>query len=60
MAGMLAIAAAYAGYFSSGFILLPAGRDIVSYTMSIVPGGDVTRPLMAPASLKAQDFMWGV
>ena len=60
MAEMLATAAAYAGYFSSGFILLPAGRDIVSYTTNILPGEDVTRPLMTPASPKARDFMWGV
>ena len=47
-------------YLSSAFILLPAGRDIVSYSMCILPGEDTTRPLMTPASPKARAFMWGV
>lgn len=48
------------GYASSAFILLPAGRDIVSYSTCILPGEDKTRPLMTAVSPKARCFMWGV
>jgi hypothetical protein len=52
--------ASYIGYASSAFILLPAGRDIVSYKTCILPGEDKTRPLMTPINAKARTFMWGV
>lgn len=48
------------GYATSAFIFLPAGRDIVSYSTCILPGEDVTRPLMTAVSPKARNFMWGV
>ena len=52
--------ATYAGYIASGFILLPAGRDVISYGTCILPGEDTTRPLMTATSPKARNFMWGV
>ena len=57
---MADVAATYVGYFTSAFILLPAGRDIVSYATNLLPGEDKTRPLMTAASPKARTFMWGV
>jgi len=47
-------------YASSAFILLPAGRDIVSYKTCILPGEDTTRPLMNPSNPKAETVMWGI
>ena len=52
--------ATYAGYFSSAFILIPAGRDVVDYEMNLLPGEDKTRPLMTPTNPKTRTFMWGV
>ena len=48
------------GYATSAFILLPAGRDVVSYETSILPGEAETRPLMTATDPKARNFMWGV
>ena len=44
---------------SSAFILLPAGRDIVSYETSILPGEAETRPLMTMAHSSSRTGMWG-
>ena len=52
--------AAAVGYGTSAFIFLPAGRDVISYSTCILPGEDVTRPLMTPTNPKARTFMWGV
>ena len=57
--GLTSIATAV-GYFTSAFIFLPAGRDVVSYETAILPGEAETRPLMTPASPAARTFMWGV
>ena len=45
---------------SSAFILLPAGRDIVSYETSILPGEAETRPLMTMAHSSSRTGMWGI
>ena len=45
---------------SSAFILLPAGRDIVSYETSILPGEAETRPLMTMADPSARTMTWGM
>ena len=45
---------------SSAFILLPAGRDIVSYQTSILPGEAETRPLMTMAHSSSRTGMWGI
>ena len=47
-------------YFTSAFILLPAGRDVISYETAILPGEDVTRPLMTATSENARTLMWGI
>lgn len=47
-------------YASSGFILLPAGRDIVSPGTNLLPGEDTTRPLMTMTSPSARTFTWGL
>ena len=47
-------------YVSSGFILLPAGRDIVSHSTNLLPGEDTTRPLMMAAHPSARAFTWGL
>ena len=57
---MLDKAATLAAYASCGFILLPAGRDMFSHTTPILPGEDVTRPMMVAANPKARRFMWGL
>lgn len=57
---MLDTIATYVGYFTSGFILLPAGRDIVAPSTPLLPGEETTRPLMDASSPKARTFMWGV
>ena len=44
---------------SSAFILLPAGRDIVSYETFILPGEAETRPLMTMAHSSSRTGMWG-
>ncbi len=44
---------------SSAFILLPAGRDIVSYETYILPGEAETRPLMTMAHSSSRTGMWG-
>lgn len=48
------------GLASSAFILLPAGRDIVSHATAILPGEAATRPLLTMAHEAARSFMWGV
>jgi hypothetical protein len=48
------------GLVTSGFILLPAVRDMVSHTTSLLPGEEATRPLMMASEPKARNFMWGV
>lgn len=57
---LITTAATYLGYFSSAFILLPAGRDIVANNTCLLPGEEKTRPLMQAQNKKAQNFMWGV
>ena len=47
-------------YGSSACILLPAGRDIFSYSTNLLPGEDKTRPLMTMRSASARTFTWGL
>ena len=42
------------GYATSAFILLPAGRDVVSYETALLPGEAETRPLMTATDPKAR------
>ena len=48
------------GIATSAFILLPAGRDVISHETAILPGEAETRPLLTATEPKARNFMWGV
>ena len=47
-------------YVSSGFILLPAGRDVLSHSTNLLPGEDTTRPLMTASHPSARTVTWGL
>ena len=61
MATALASVAKYVAYLSCGFILIPAGRDIVAAYASIMPGDDEIWALLKvhPAAAKWMWPMWG-
>ena len=47
-------------YFSCGFILLPAGRDVVATGKAIMPGDERLLELMAPADSVVAPWLWGM
>ena len=52
--------ATYVVYFTAGFVLLPAGRDIVSHKTAILPGETDMRKAMTMTKPQVRTFMWGV
>ena len=52
--------ATYVVYFTAGFLLLPAGRDIVSHKTAILPGETDMRKAMTMTKPQVRTFMWGV
>ena len=52
--------ATIAAYASSAFILVPAGRDMLSHGTALLPGEENVRPLMTMTGAAAREWMWGV
>ena len=47
-------------YASSVFVFIPAGRDMVSYATPLLPGEEITRPMMMMKDPKVHAWMWGM
>ena len=52
--------ATWVGLASSGFILLPAGRDVVAMETPILPGDEELIAAMTMANPDARRWFWGM
>ena len=52
--------ATWVGLASSGFILLPAGRDVVAMETPILPGDEELIAAMTMANPDARRWIWGM